>query len=109
MPARSTFAHYSLVAAAVAVLGGLVYAQISDYLPERMLISGPHAIRQANPACALTQVPNDHVFAAASAWEAGAQTDLLIGTLPLVATAVRVSVAEGDKPITVFLSGSGVI
>jgi hypothetical protein len=109
MPARSTFGHYSMVAAAVAVLGGLVYIQMSDYLPETLQMSGPDAARQQNPACALAEVPRHHTFVAASAWEGGLPTDLVIGNPPMVLKTVRVSIDQGEKPITLFLSGYHVI
>jgi hypothetical protein len=118
MPARSTFGHYSMVTAAVAVLGGLVYAQFADHLPERMQVSNhlpqsiqiatPKALHEQNPACALAEVPDDHIFAAASVFN-GVQTDLTMGKLPVVATTVRVTVDPGDKPITVFLAGYATI
>ena len=103
---RSNFVHFSLVAAVVTVLAALIYAQFSEYLPEGMQISSATtSLRQQNPACALAEVPRDHAFVAASLWEGGIQTDLVIGSPPTVLKIVRVNVAPGDKPMTVFLSG----
>ena len=109
MLARSPLVHYSLVTIAVAVLGGLIYLQFSDYLPENMQLSGAVTLRQQNPDCALAEVPGEHLFVAASVWEGGVPTDIVIGSPPLVAKAVRVDIAQGDRPLTVFLSGYGVI
>ncbi|MFL6795817.1 MAG: hypothetical protein ACJ8F3_00220 [Xanthobacteraceae bacterium] len=103
---RSQFVHYGLVAAATALLAGLVYVQMSDYLPERMQMSSQIvAARQQNPACALADVPREHEFVAASMWEGGIPTDLVIGNPPEVMQAARVHVTAGEKPITVFLAG----
>jgi hypothetical protein len=93
----------------VAGLGLLIYLQFSDDLPDYMQMSGSEALRAQHPKCALAEVSRDHIFVAASMWEGGALTGLTIGSPPFATKLVRVSVARGDKPISVFLSGYGVI
>jgi hypothetical protein len=106
---RSALARHSLLAVATAALCGVLYAQFSQHLPASLQITDAKALRQGNPACALAEIPPDHIFAAASVSQGGAQSGLIFGTMQWATKTVRVHVAPGDKPITAFLSGYGVI
>jgi hypothetical protein len=109
MPNRSQLVRHALLAAATAALCGVLYAQFSQHLPAAAQITNADTLRQQNPACALAEIPADHIFAAASVSQGGAQSGLIFGTMQWATKTVRVHVAPGDKPITVFLSGYGVI
>lgn len=109
MSGRSPLARHSLLAAATAALCGVLYAQFSQHLPAAVQVTNAGAVRQNNPACALAEIPADHIFTAASVSQGGAQSGLIFGNMQLATKTVRVHVAPGDKPITVFLSGYGVI
>ncbi len=109
MSVRSPIVRYSLLAAAVAALCGLVYMQVSERLPESLQVTNAAALRQQNPSCALAEVPRDHAFLAASINEGGLHSGLIFGNIQTATKTVQVTVEAGDKPITVFLSGYGVI
>src|SRR5687767_4082576 len=57
MPTRSPVVRRWLLVGAIAALCGLIYLQVAAYLPERLQISDASWLRQANPSCALAEVP----------------------------------------------------
>jgi hypothetical protein len=106
---RSALARHSLLAATTAALCGVLYAQFSQHLPASLQITDAKALRQGNPACALAEVPADHIFVSASTWQGGLHSGLVFGRIMTAVKTVRVHVEAGDKPITVFLSGYAVV
>ena len=106
---RSPITRTSLAATAALAMCGLLYIQFSEYFPEALQLSNADALRKQNPACALADVPRDHLLVAASIWEGGAHSGLILGNVQTATKVVQVNVAAGESPITAFLSGYGVI
>lgn len=69
----------------------------------------PRAARPA-PLCVATPVPDDHAFIAVDAYQGDTLANVLVGSDDNPSTIVRVTVAPGREPVSLFLSGySGVI
>lgn len=67
-------------------------------------------MRRLLPACAREAVPDAHLFVAANLHEGNTLANVLIGSGNQPSTVVRVTVAPGDRPLSVFVIGcSGVI
>jgi hypothetical protein len=90
----------SALAAACLVFASSLAAQVLD----------PRASWQVLPSCTSTPVPDDHAFVATAVYQGDTLANVLVGSEHNPSTIVRVTVARGSKPISVFVSGySGTI
>ena len=98
-----------LLIAASAALAGLIYLQVAPRLPDSLQISNANSLRRSNAACALAPVPPDHMFLSASVGRGGEHSGLVLDKVPTATQIVQVTVEPGAQPLTIFLSGYGVI
>jgi hypothetical protein len=109
MPTRSPVVRRWLLVGAIAALCGLIYLQVAAHLPERFQVSDAGRLRQANPSCALAEVPRDQLFLSASVFQGGEHTGLIFGQVQTPVKTVNVAVEPGDKPLTLFVTGNAVL
>ena len=83
----------------------LTLALASAAQPAPAQMADPRVMGQVFPACTRPPVPDDHVFVAANAYEGDTLANVLLGSQDEVSTIVRVAVAPGAQPITLFVSG----